>query len=159
MLRYAVFTYSFLFHLDLLIYYITRSSEHWENIVLMALLDWWLQKPLHNINFQWAIFHHVPSYVSFDQRSWFASCSHLRLVSLFIPLCFVSCRTSLSEAVCVWAVCVYVCVYLPSGFYQLVSNVSVVAEDPLITPLSLPFSGAIKDTSSYQEAALGDWQA
>lgn len=49
--------------------------------------------------------------------------------------------------------------YLPSGFYQLVSNVSVVAEDPLITPLSLLFSGAIKDTSSYQEAALGDWQA
>lgn len=48
---------------------------------------------------------------------------------------------------------------LPSGFYQLVSNVSAVAENPLITPLSLLFSGAIKDTSSYQEAALGDWQA
>lgn len=52
-----------------------------------------------------------------------------------------------------------VCVCLPSGFYQLVSHVSVVAEDPLIMLLSLLFSGAIKDTSSYQEEALWDWQA
>lgn len=51
------------------------------------------------------------------------------------------------------------CVCPCSGFYQPVSNVSVVAEDPLIMPLSLLFSRAIKDTSSYQEAALGDWQA
>lgn len=48
------------------------------------------------------------------------------------------------------------CGYLPSGFYQLVSNVSVGAEDPLITLLSLLFNRAIKDTSSYQEAALED---
>lgn len=74
----------------------------------MALLDWWLQKPLHNINFQWAIFHHVPTYVSFDQRTWFAPCSHLQLVSVLIPLCFVSCRTSLSEGG-VSGVCVCVC--------------------------------------------------
>lgn len=50
---------------------------------------------------------------------------------------------------------VRVCVSLPGGFYQLVSNVSVDAEDPLIMLLSLLFSGAIKDTSGYQEAALG----
>lgn len=45
------------------------------------------------------------------------------------------------------------------GFYQLVSNVSVVAEDPLITLLSLLFNRAIKDTSGYQGAARVDWQA
>lgn len=52
-----------------------------------------------------------------------------------------------------------VCVCLLSGFYHLVSNVSDVTQDPLIMLLSPLFSGTIKDTSGYQEAALGDWQA
>lgn len=94
----------------------------------MALLDWWLQKPLHNINFQWAIFHHVPTYVSFDQRSWFASCSHLQPVSLFIPLCFVSCRTLLSEAVYAWTVCVRcVCVCVCGCMYVCTNPVPFIS--------------------------------
>lgn len=78
-----------------------------------AFLDWWLQKPLHNINFQWAIFHCVSPDVSFDQHSQFSLCSHLQLVSLFIPLCSVSCRTSLPEVTYARAACVRarVCVY------------------------------------------------
>lgn len=72
----------------------------------------------------------------------------------------MSYRTLLFEVVCVCE-CAHkhVCTSLPSAFYQLVSNVAVVAEGPLIMPLSLLLSRAIKDTSSYQEAALGDWQA
>lgn len=61
-----------------------------------SLLDWWLQKALHNINSQRAIFHHAPTCVSCDQHSWFALCLNLQQVSLFIPLCSVSCRTSSS---------------------------------------------------------------
>lgn len=64
-----------------------------------------------------------------------------------------------SEVVFVRAVCVFVCVCQPLGFYQLVCNVSVVVRDPLITLLPLLFRGAIKDTSGYQGAARQDWQA
>lgn len=75
-------------------------------------------------------------------------------VFVYTPALYVM---SVSEVVFVRAVCV--CVSQPLGFYQLVCNVSVVAGDPLITPLSLLFSGAIKDTSGYQGAARQDWQA
>lgn len=56
-------------------------------------------------------------------------------------------------------VCVCVCVSLPDCFYQLVLNVSVVAVAALIMLLPLLFRRAIKDTSSYHEAAPEDWQA
>lgn len=91
----------------------------------------------------------MPTWVSLDQHSWFAPRSHPPLVSLFITSCFMSCRTSLSEFAWPVCVCACACVLWPSCFYQLISNVSLVAGDPLITLMSLLLSGAIKHASGY----------